>query len=95
MPLWESRLKGTARWLAGAKGPGGVVLQLALEAGERDLLENHPWPALRRDLEPGQSEVLEVAIRRPIGPARLRIEPHILGNRGFNALGGPTWESEI
>ena len=87
--------RGPARWLAGGRGPGGVVLQLVLESSGRDLLAREPWPALQRDLAPGESEVVEVTVRRPPGPACLRIEPHVLGNRGFSDLGGPTWESEI
>ena len=36
-----------------------------------------------------------VEVRRPPGPARLRIEPHVLGVAGFSALGGPVWEAEL
>lgn len=87
--------RGPARWLAGRRGAGGIVLRLVLESGGRDLLASHPWLELPRDLEAGESEVLEVAVRRPPGPARLGIEPHVLGNRDLSELGGPKWESEI
>jgi glycosyltransferase involved in cell wall biosynthesis len=87
--------RSRARWLAGTRGPGGVVFQLTLEANDRNLLESAPWPALGRDLDPGETGSIEIEIRRPLGPARLRIEPHVLGNRSFVELGGPSWESEI
>jgi glycosyltransferase involved in cell wall biosynthesis len=86
---------GVATWLGGGRGAGGVVLQLVLLSGDQDLLADQAWPALSGDLEPGESEEFEILVRRPIGPARLRVEPHVLGASGFNVLGGPTWESEI
>jgi glycosyltransferase involved in cell wall biosynthesis len=86
---------GVATWLKGGRGAGGVVLQLVLLAGDEDLLVDQPWPALSFDLAPGESEEFQIPVRRPLGPAWLRIEPHVLGASGFNVLGGPTWESEI
>ena len=34
-------------------------------------------------------------MRRPLGVRFLIVEPHLLGVAGFNALGGPSWVSEI
>jgi glycosyltransferase involved in cell wall biosynthesis len=88
--------RGFARWLAGESGPGGVALAVRLfvdgPEGRRDLLEDRHWPALQRDLHPGGETVFETEVRRPAGPATLRIEPHVLGWRGMSELGGPSWE---
>ncbi len=86
---------GAATWLGGGRGAGGVALQLVLLSRGEDLLADQAWPALSCDLAPGESEEFEILVRRPLGPARLRVEPHVLGASGFNVLGGPTWESEI
>lgn len=87
--------QGPARWLAGASGPGGVVVQVTLLDRERRPLEELPWVPLPQDLPAGGSEVFEIELRRPLGPALLHVEPHVVGNRGFWGLGGPWWESEI
>lgn len=87
--------EGPARWLAGGSGPGGVVVQVTLMDAERRVLEEHPWVPLPADLAAGESEEFEIALRRPLGPVLLHIEPHVVGNRGFWGLRGPWWESEI
>jgi hypothetical protein len=99
------RNDGGTRWLAGTRGPGGVVfevklLQMTGEVGEgeataHDELEGRPWPALPRDLEPGEQVALDLDLRRPLGRARLRIEPHVLGVAGASALAGAVWEAEL
>lgn len=87
---------GPARWLAGERGPGGVVLELRLlAAGGRDLLAGRPWLPLPRDLAPGEEATIETEVRRPPGDAVLHVEPHVLGRAGFGALGGPTWASAL
>src|SRR6185295_4449870 len=94
------RLKngGFARWLAGERGPGGLAVVVKLfdggEGGE-DLLAGRTWLALPRDLEPGEEHTWTTEIRRPPGPARLRIEPHLFGGLGFSRLGGPWWERDL
>ena len=81
--------------MAGASGAGGVVVEVTLtDEGDR-LLEERPGVPLPRDLPSGESEELEIELRRPLGPARLHLEPHVVGNRAFRDLGGPRWESEI
>ncbi len=91
------RLKNTgfARWLAGDRGPGGVAVSLKLFSAGEDLLAARRWLALPRDLAPGEEIRLETEVRRPPGPARLRIEPHLFGGRSFSFLGGPWWEGEL
>jgi glycosyltransferase involved in cell wall biosynthesis len=94
------RNDGRVRWLAGTRGDGGVVFEVRLfgdgaGGGERDQLAGEPWPPLPADLEPGAATVLELELRRPLGRARLRIEPHVLGVAGASALGGPVWEAEL
>ncbi|HEX5757975.1 MAG TPA: hypothetical protein VF121_02170, partial [Thermoanaerobaculia bacterium] len=93
---------GPARWLAGTSGPGGVavVVRLYVEGpeGRRDLLGDRRWLPLPRDLAAGEAAVLETEVRRPAGPARLWVEPHVfqgLDGRGFSELGGPWWAREI
>ena len=87
--------RGRARWLAGDRGQGGIVFEVKLEADGRDQLEDRPWPALPVDLEAGSETTIELALRRPLGDCKLRIEPHILGHAGFSALGGPVFEKQV
>jgi len=90
---------GPATWLAGRSGSGGVALEVRLETeggdlGAVDLHEDRPWHPLPREVAAGEAVELEIAVRRPPGPARLVIEPHVLGGFGFSSLGGPVgrWE---
>jgi hypothetical protein len=91
------RLKngGFARWLAGERGPGGVAVCLKLFSAGKDLLEGRPWLPLPRDLEPGEEARFETEVRRPPGPVRLRVDPHVFGGLGFSRLGGPWWEDDL
>ncbi|HXU34568.1 MAG TPA: glycosyltransferase [Thermoanaerobaculia bacterium] len=90
--------RGFARWLGGERGPGGLALVVKLfdggEGGE-DLLADRHWLPLPRDLDPGEETVFRTEIRRPPGPARLRIEPHLFGGLGFSRLSGPWWERDL
>lgn len=90
--------RGFARWLGGERGPGGLALVVKLfdggEGGE-DLLSDRHWLPLPRDLDPGEEAVFRTEIRRPPGPARLRIEPHLFGGLGFSRLSGPWWERDL
>ncbi len=90
---------GAARWLAAHRGPGGVALQAELLTPAGDLLAGRPWSALPRDLEPGESWTVGLELRRPPGPATLRLVPQVLG--GF-PLGDPfldgavlRWQGEL
>ena len=87
--------EGPARWLAGSAGPGGVVVEAKLLDAEGRLLEERPWTPLARDLAMGESEELTLEVRRPLGDVVLHVEPHVVGHRGFWAMGGPWWESAI
>jgi len=89
------RNAGFARWLAGDRGPGGIAVSLKLFSGGEDLLEGRRWLALPRDVDPGQEVRFEAEVRRPPGPARLRVEPHLFGGLSFSFLGGPWWEGEL
>lgn len=91
------RLKnsGRARWLAGERGPGGVVVEARLYSRRGDLLAGRPWTPLPRDVDPGEEVAVELLVRRPVGAARLHVKAQVLGGFGFSALGGPLWESEI
>lgn len=96
------RNTGDARWLAGERGPGGlsVVVKLLVDGGEdrlwgTDLFEGGHWLPLPRDLAPGEEVVLETDVRRPPGPARLWIEPHLFGGVSLSNLGGPDWDRWI
>ncbi len=84
--------RSPARWLAAERAAGGVALEVCLRAGER--VEDH-WLPLPRDLEPGAMHPFHLKLRRPTGPAKLRIAPHVLGQEGFAVRGGPVWEAEI
>ncbi len=86
---------GEARWLAGARGAGGVMLDLHWRRAIDRPREASRWLPLGRDLEPGEATVVEVELRRPVGCRLLVIEPHVAGVAGFSALGGPSWVSEI
>ena len=86
---------GFATWLPAAAGPGGVALQTSVMVDSADLEQSRPWLPLARPIEPGGSFVFRVELRRPIGPCRLRFEPHVVGSSGFGSLGGAVWEREL
>jgi len=88
--------RGFARWLAGDRGPGGMAVVVKLLVGWHDLLaEGGRWLPLPRDLKPGEEIRLTTEIRRPLGPARLLVEPHLFGGGRLSLLGGPSWEREL
>jgi glycosyltransferase involved in cell wall biosynthesis len=93
----EVRLRNTgfARWLAGERGPGGVAVAVELLADGADLLADRPWLPLPRDLAPGEEARVAAEVRRPPGPAELRIALHRFGGSGLSKLGGPRWERWI
>lgn len=82
---------GPARWLATARGTGGVMLELQWRRDPWSPAVTASWIDLPRDLEPGEGRDLETRLRRPPAAAMLIIEPHLQDIAGFNALGGPTW----
>ncbi len=87
--------RSAARWLAGERLDGGVAIEVQVHAGGHNLRADHRWIGLPVDLEPGEEYVFDFALRRPLGPVRLRILPHVLGFTSFPDLGGPVWDAEI
>ncbi len=88
--------RGAGRWLRYAAGVGGVAIRCQLlDAGGGRAGAAQPWHALPRDLGPGEAYEFTVALRRPLGPARLRLEPIVAGGGAAAELGGPVWDSAI
>ena len=86
---------GFAAWLAGRRADGGVVLEPRLWSGGRDLFRGRPWIPLPRDLLPGEACRIELKIRKPIGPARLRLEPHLFGGGSMTLCGTQVFDREL
>jgi len=86
--------KGPARWLAGHRGPGGMILRTRL-LGRRGEVLHESRKALPWDLEAGQDWSCEMALRRPPGRVWLEIAPLVWGGLELRALDGPAWEGEI
>jgi glycosyltransferase involved in cell wall biosynthesis len=90
------RNDGFGRWLRTRhKNLGGVWVELHWRSHLRQPDVGTQWLPLQRDLAPGEAVELEVQVRRPLDVRFLIVEPHLLGVAGFNALGGPSWVSEI
>jgi glycosyltransferase involved in cell wall biosynthesis len=90
-----ARNDGPAVWLAAGRGTGGVAFAVRLLGERGDLLAGRPWLPLPVDVAPGEEAAVEVAVRRPPGPARLVVEPQVVGVGSFPQLGGPIWEGEL
>ena len=87
--------RGPAHWLA-ARCDGGIALEVHLrDVAGRDALERQPWLPLPHDLAVGETHVFEFMARRPLGAARLRIEPRAASRGRLTVLGGPAWEGEV
>jgi hypothetical protein len=86
--------RGESRWRPGEDPDGGVAVEVRLSTGG-GTPAFAVWLRLPLGLDPGGEHLFELALRRPLGPARLRIEPHVLGHQGFAGLGGPIWEREL
>lgn len=86
---------GFATWLAGRHADGGVVLEPQLWRGDRDLFKGRPWIPLPRDLEPGEACRIGLELRRPIGPARLRLEPHLFGGGSMTLCGAQAFDRDL
>ncbi|HEV7518546.1 MAG TPA: glycosyltransferase family 4 protein, partial [Thermoanaerobaculia bacterium] len=89
-----------ARWLAGYRGPGGMAVVVKLLTGTEDDPYDHlgktgRWLSLPHDLAPGEEVHLKTKVRRPLGPVRLHVEPHLFNDGRASLLGGPTWEREL
>ena len=86
---------GFATWLSGRNQDGGVVLEPQLWSGGRDLFRGRPWIPLPRDLPPGDACRIPLKLRRPIGRARLRFEPHLFGGGSMTLCGATAFDSEL
>ncbi|MXX73886.1 MAG: glycosyltransferase [Holophagales bacterium] len=86
---------GFATWLSGRNQDGGVVLEPQLWSGGRDLFRGRPWIPLPRDLPPGDACRIPLKIRRPIGRARLRFEPHLFGGGSMTLCGAVALDREL
>lgn len=85
---------GGLRWLPGEYSDGGIALEVRLTNAEGGVIAER-WMRLPFGLDHGEQHIFEIDLRRPVGPASLKIEPHILGHQGFASLGGPIWAKEI
>jgi glycosyltransferase involved in cell wall biosynthesis len=86
---------GSATWRA-AHRPGGIAIEVQLRGGAaEEPAAQLPWQPLPVDLAPGASHSFAIALRRPLGAARLRVEPRALGRERLATLGGPSWEGEV
>jgi hypothetical protein len=84
-----------ARWLTPESLEGGVALACGLRTAAGEVLVELPWLALPRPLDPGESLELEVALRRPPGPASLRIALVVIGGGSCAGPGGPVFERPL
>jgi glycosyltransferase involved in cell wall biosynthesis len=89
-----------ARWLAGSRGPGGMAVVVKLLVGTEDdpydyLGKTGRWLSLPHDLDPGEEIRFTTELRRPLGPARLHVEPHLFNGGRTSLLGGPSWERDL
>jgi hypothetical protein len=75
-------------WLPASAGDGGVLLEIRLRDVDGTDWAARAWPGLTRRLPPGAWWRLRVALRRPLLPAVLEIEPHVAGGFGFSELHG-------
>ncbi|MEE2777564.1 MAG: glycosyltransferase family 4 protein [Acidobacteriota bacterium] len=95
----EVRLKntGACRWLGARRGAGGVSLWVQVwdELTGIDINAATAWPELPLDLNPGSKYLFRVPLRRPLGPARLRILPMVTGAPKFEPLAVAPFESSI
>jgi len=86
---------GFATWLSGRNPDGGVVLEPQLWSAGRDLFRGRPWIPLPRDLPPGDACRIPLELRRPIGRARLRFEPHLFGGGSMTLCGTVAFDREL
>ncbi len=92
----EVENRGEARWLAAVHGPGGMALSVELVRGEEaepgELALAPPWLPLQRDVAPGETARFRLALRRPSGAVRLRIETRVLDAPEAE---GARWEEAV
>ncbi|MEM8963016.1 MAG: glycosyltransferase, partial [Acidobacteriota bacterium] len=86
-----------ARWLAGERPEGGIVVRAELWRDGENLWAGRPWHRLPRDLEPGQSDEIRLDVRRPLGDdVRLDITVDVLNqDTYFPDLDRPVWRATL
>lgn len=90
------RNTGPLRWLAGHRDQGAVAVAVRFRDSEgNNLPTDVSWFPLPSDLDAGEAWSFEVAVRRPVGPVRLLVEPRILDRGPMFRFGGPWWESAL
>ena len=70
-------------------------MTLSTPAGDPD--PHRPWLPLPHDVERGGTARLELALRRPPGPARVAVEPLVLDGWAGERVtrpGAPRWEAD-
>ncbi len=77
----ELRLRnlGNAMWLPAGSGAGGLAIAVRLVVNGRNLHEGFPWQPLLREVEPGGSYGMALNLRKPHGPAQIKISLETLG----------------
>ena len=90
---FEVENRGSDVWLPSRSHPGGVIFEVQLWLDERDLWAGRGWLELRAPLAPGERRVVELPMRRPLGPARLVVKPKIALTDGFQRFGD--WAFEL
>ena len=80
------------RWLPSHELPGGVIFEVQLFVDGENRWRGRPWLSLPAALEPGESRRFELALRRPLGPARLLIKPTVQLAEGHRPLGDWAWD---
>ena len=90
------RNTGVSRWLSADHEAGGVMIDLHWRRESAGSPGERQWLQVPRDLAPGESIDLEISLRRPLENANLLVvEPHLRQVGGFNAMGGPSWMTEL
>jgi len=82
----EIRNTSGDRWLPSREIPGGVIFEVQLWEGDRDVYDGRPWLVLEREMAPGESRRFELELRRPLEDGGLLIKPTRLlpdGNEPF------------
>src|SRR5258706_207021 len=95
--LMRGLMGGAGAPSAGEESEEGGDVEGGGEDAGRERWLSMPWVPLPRDLAPGESAELRVAVRRPPGPVRLRLKPRLIGRASlpFRWLGSAVWERAL
>ncbi len=88
--------RSQARWLASERNDGGLALEVQVQTSSHHGNDDR-WLPLPFDLEPQAEHLFELDLRRPLGPVRLRVVPHVLGHPQLEEFTTfpPVWERDI